>query len=161
MGHNSTLCHLCLAIGAANQVSQISGPGLVVMCRLGSGWDQSTVCNCQGRKAVHDVQWSFILESLLRLFQISCKNFFMEAVSIKKTPFGPYWMFLMSSLRLFLNSISVSSYLDTCWVQNLNIYFILQKIKFLSQRFQEILLVWSSPHPENDSFSGSFVNGNL
>ena len=32
-----SLCHLCPAIGAANQVSQILGPGLVVMCRLGTG----------------------------------------------------------------------------------------------------------------------------
>ena len=39
-----TLCHHCLAIDAANLLSQLSGPRLVVMCRLGSGWDQSTVC---------------------------------------------------------------------------------------------------------------------
>ena len=32
-----SLCHLCLAIGAANQVSQISGPGVVELCRQGSG----------------------------------------------------------------------------------------------------------------------------
>ena len=47
-----SLYHQCLAIEAANQVSQISGPGLVVMCRLGSGWDQSTVCIWHGKKAV-------------------------------------------------------------------------------------------------------------
>ena len=32
-----TLCHQCLAIGAANQLSQLSGPRLVVMCRLRRG----------------------------------------------------------------------------------------------------------------------------
>ena len=44
------------------------------MCRLGSGWDQSTVYIWQGRKAVHDVQWSFSFESSLILFLISCKK---------------------------------------------------------------------------------------
>ena len=29
-----TLCHRCLAIGATDQTSQLSGPGLVLMCRL-------------------------------------------------------------------------------------------------------------------------------
>ena len=47
---------------------------LVVMCMLGSGRDQSTLCIWQGRKAVQDVQWSYRLESSLRLFQISFKK---------------------------------------------------------------------------------------
>ena len=58
-----SLCHQCLAIGAANQVSQILGLRLVVMCRLGSGSDQSTICIWQGRKALQDVQWCYSLES--------------------------------------------------------------------------------------------------
>ena len=55
-----TLCHQCPATGAADQLSQLSGPGLVVMCRLRPGWDQSTVGGWAGKKAVGDVQlqWS-------------------------------------------------------------------------------------------------------
>ena len=48
------------------------------------------------------------------------KNFFKEAISIKIT----IWAFLdvpTPSLRLFLTYISVSSYLDTCWVWNFKI----------------------------------------
>ena len=34
IGHFCAVCHQCLAMGTADQVSQLSGLGLVVMCRL-------------------------------------------------------------------------------------------------------------------------------
>ena len=109
------LCHLCLVIGAANQVSQISGPGLVVMCRLGSGWDQSTVCIWQGRKAVHDVQWCYSLESSLRLFHIFCKKTYswlllVSAVTLPHVEFKTFKLFCCTKTQIFPNDFK-----NNCW----------------------------------------------
>ena len=62
-----TLCHPYLAIGAADQLSQLAGPRLVVMCRLRPGWHQSTVCCWAGTKTLLDVSDTFF-EVVLDLY---------------------------------------------------------------------------------------------
>ena len=110
-----TLCHQSLAIGAACQVSQLSGPGLVVMCRLRPGWDQSTVCICQGRKAVWYVQWSYRVESSLRLYQISFKKI-LHCSHLKKNhnfgSFGYSWCLLWGFPWLLLVSAATLTHVE-------------------------------------------------
>ena len=55
----------------------------------------------------------------------------------KKSQFGPFGMFLTSFLRLFLTSISVRSYLDTCWVQNFKIILLYKNSNFSLKDFKK------------------------
>ena len=64
---------------------------------------------------IHDESKTF------RVDQISCKKSLQGSHLLWKSVFWLLWMFLTPSLRLFLTYIGVSSYLDTCLVQNFRI----------------------------------------
>ena len=75
------------------------------MCRLGLGWDQSTVCIWQGSKTVQDVQWSYRLENSLTLFQIP-RNKLLQRSHLGlfgwswHLPRGYSWLKLVSAVTL-------------------------------------------------------------
>ena len=157
IGLSLSLCHLHLAIGAANQVSQISGPRLVVRCRL---------------RPVNSMYLSRKKGSSRCAVKLSFRDFIKAVPNILQTLLSYshlhlniiIWAFLDvpdAFPEVILDFINVSIYLDTRWVQNFKIIFFYKKFKSPPQRVQEKLLVWSSPCPEYDSFSGSSVNGNL
>ena len=102
---------------------------------LGWDWNQSTVCIWQGRKAIQDRQWSYHLERSLTLFQRSAKTSSRKP-SMLKASFGPFGIFLTPSLRLFLTSIIVSSYLGTCWVQNIKFILFYKSLNISFKDFQ-------------------------
>ena len=90
-------------------------------------------------------------------FKYLAKNFFKEAISIKNHLFGCSWrlpwvyVWLILVLAVTLTHVEFKTSKLFCFTH----------YKFLPQRFQEKLLLWSSPCPEYDSFSGSPFNGNL
>ena len=88
------------------------------------------------------------------------KNFFNYAIFIKNHHlglFGCSWRLPWGNFLILLVSAVTLTHVEL----KTKIYFVLLKLQFLFQRFHEKLWVWSSPCPEYDSFSGSFVNGNL
>ena len=94
---------------------------------FGNSWHHLRGCNWlkpgSTRILIHDESKTY------RVDQISCKKSLQGSHLLWKSVFWLLWMFLTPSLRLFLTYIGVSSYLDTCLVQNFRIllFFIQQK----------------------------------
>ena len=83
----AALCHQCLTIGAADQVSQISGTGLEVMCRLRPVNGMHLAMKKGSPRCAVKLSCREFIKTVPNFLQ---KNFFKVATSIKNHNFGSF-----------------------------------------------------------------------